>query len=120
LYNMDETGVMLSMLNSVKVLVGKDDMNNIKPCRMPSHTSLCFAANASWKVVVSGLVRHSSGSAGPQLAESLLDGLTLTTFRWCCGGHRRTHAGVRSIPGLVLALELRVIDAMAQRRGVSE
>ena len=24
-YNMDETGVMLCMLNSVKVLVGKDD-----------------------------------------------------------------------------------------------
>lgn len=24
-YNMDETGVMLSMLGSVKVLVGKDD-----------------------------------------------------------------------------------------------
>jgi hypothetical protein len=25
-YNMDETGVMLSMLGSVKVLVGKDDI----------------------------------------------------------------------------------------------
>jgi hypothetical protein len=25
-YNMDETGVMLSMLGSVKVLVGKDDL----------------------------------------------------------------------------------------------
>jgi hypothetical protein len=24
-YDMDETGIMLSMLNSVKVLVGKDD-----------------------------------------------------------------------------------------------
>jgi hypothetical protein len=71
--------------------------------------------------VVSGLVRHSSGLAGPQLAESLLDGLTLTTFRWCCGGHRRTHAGVCSdYTRTCLALALRVIDAMAQRRGVSE
>jgi hypothetical protein len=26
LYNMDETGIMLSMLGSVKVLVGKDDI----------------------------------------------------------------------------------------------
>jgi len=25
-YNMDETGVMLSMLGSVKVLVGRDDL----------------------------------------------------------------------------------------------
>jgi hypothetical protein len=29
-YNMDETGVMLSMLGSVKVLVGKDDMRDYR------------------------------------------------------------------------------------------
>jgi hypothetical protein len=29
-YNMDETGVMLSMLGSVKVLVGKDDLRNYR------------------------------------------------------------------------------------------
>jgi len=29
-YNMDETGVMLSMLGSVKVLVGKDDTGDYK------------------------------------------------------------------------------------------
>ena len=30
IYNMDETGVMLSMLGSVKVLVGKDDARNYR------------------------------------------------------------------------------------------
>ena len=29
-YNMDETGIMLSKLGSVKVLVGKDDFRNYK------------------------------------------------------------------------------------------
>jgi hypothetical protein len=29
-YNIDETGVMLSMLGSVKVLVGKDDIGGIE------------------------------------------------------------------------------------------
>ncbi|KAA8625654.1 DDE-1 domain containing protein [Pyrenophora tritici-repentis] len=29
-YNMDETGVMLSMLGSVKVLVGKDDIRDYR------------------------------------------------------------------------------------------
>ena len=29
-YNMDETGVMLSMLGSIKVLVGKDDLRNFR------------------------------------------------------------------------------------------
>ena len=29
-YNMDETGVMLSMLGSVKVLVSKDDLRNYR------------------------------------------------------------------------------------------
>ena len=29
-YNMDETGVMLCMLDSVKVLVGKDDLRNYR------------------------------------------------------------------------------------------
>jgi len=29
-YNMDETGVMLSMLGSVKVLVGKDDLRSYR------------------------------------------------------------------------------------------
>jgi hypothetical protein len=33
-YNMDETGVMLSMLGSVKVLVGKDDMRNYRGARV--------------------------------------------------------------------------------------
>ncbi|EGP82458.1 uncharacterized protein MYCGRDRAFT_51668, partial [Zymoseptoria tritici IPO323] len=29
-YNMDETGVMLSMLGSVKVLIGKDDLRDYR------------------------------------------------------------------------------------------
>jgi hypothetical protein len=29
-YNIDETGVMLSMLSSVKVLVGKDDLRDYR------------------------------------------------------------------------------------------
>jgi hypothetical protein len=29
-YNMDETGVMLSVLDSVKVLVGKDDLRDYR------------------------------------------------------------------------------------------
>ena len=29
-YNMDETGVMLCMLDSVKVLAGKDDLRNYR------------------------------------------------------------------------------------------
>jgi len=33
-YNMDETGVMLSMLNSVKVLVGKDDTRSYRGARV--------------------------------------------------------------------------------------
>jgi hypothetical protein len=33
-YNMDETGVMLSMLNSVKVLVGKDDTHAYRGARV--------------------------------------------------------------------------------------
>jgi len=33
-YNMDETGVMLSMLGCVKVLVGKDDMRNYRGARV--------------------------------------------------------------------------------------
>jgi hypothetical protein len=33
-YNMDETGVMLSMLNSVKVLVGKDDIRGYRGARV--------------------------------------------------------------------------------------
>jgi hypothetical protein len=33
-YNMDETGIMLSMLNSVKVLVGKDDTNAYRRARV--------------------------------------------------------------------------------------
>ena len=33
-YNMDETGVMLSMLNSVKVLVGKDDIRRYRGARV--------------------------------------------------------------------------------------
>ncbi|KAF2652558.1 DDE-domain-containing protein [Lophiostoma macrostomum CBS 122681] len=33
-YNMDETGVMLSMLGSVKVLVGKDDMRDYRGARV--------------------------------------------------------------------------------------
>jgi hypothetical protein len=32
-YNIDETGVMLSMPNSVKVLVGKDDIRGGRSCR---------------------------------------------------------------------------------------
>ena len=30
IYNMDETGIMLSTLGSVKVLVGKDDLRNYR------------------------------------------------------------------------------------------
>jgi hypothetical protein len=30
IYNMDETGVMLSMLRSVKVLIGKDDLRGYR------------------------------------------------------------------------------------------
>ena len=30
IYNMDETDIMLSMLGSVKVLVGKDDLRNYR------------------------------------------------------------------------------------------
>ena len=33
-YNMDETGIMLSMLNSVKVLVGKDDTRDYRGARV--------------------------------------------------------------------------------------
>jgi hypothetical protein len=33
-YNMDETGVMLSMLGSVKVLVGKDDLRKVRGARV--------------------------------------------------------------------------------------
>jgi hypothetical protein len=33
-YNMDETGVMLSMPGSVKVLVGKDDMRDYRGARV--------------------------------------------------------------------------------------
>lgn len=33
-YNMDETGVMLSMLGTVKVLVGKDDMRDYRGARV--------------------------------------------------------------------------------------
>jgi hypothetical protein len=33
-YNMDETRVMLSMLGSVKVLVGKDDRRNYRGARV--------------------------------------------------------------------------------------
>ena len=33
-YNMDETRVMLSMLGSVKVLVGKDDKRNYRGARV--------------------------------------------------------------------------------------
>jgi hypothetical protein len=37
-YNMDETGVMLSMLGSVKVLVGKDDMRDYRGARVKRTT----------------------------------------------------------------------------------
>lgn len=30
MYNMDETGVILSMLGSVKILVGKDDLRDYR------------------------------------------------------------------------------------------
>lgn len=33
-YNMDETGVMLAMLNSVKVLVGKDNIRGYRGARV--------------------------------------------------------------------------------------
>lgn len=33
-YNMDETGVMLSMLGSVKVLVGQDDTRDYRGARV--------------------------------------------------------------------------------------
>ncbi|OCK92191.1 uncharacterized protein K441DRAFT_571237, partial [Cenococcum geophilum 1.58] len=33
-YNMDETGVMLSMLGSVKVLLGKNDMRTYRGARI--------------------------------------------------------------------------------------
>jgi hypothetical protein len=33
-YNMDETGVMLSMLGSAKVLVGKNDMRSYRGARV--------------------------------------------------------------------------------------
>ena len=38
-YNMDETGVMLSMLGSIKVLVGKDDMWNYRGMHV-KHTTI--------------------------------------------------------------------------------
>jgi hypothetical protein len=34
IWNMDETGVMLSMLSSTKVLVGKDDQRNYRSARV--------------------------------------------------------------------------------------
>jgi hypothetical protein len=37
-YNMDETGVMLSMLGSVKVLVGKDDKRKYRGARVKRTT----------------------------------------------------------------------------------
>ena len=37
-YNMDETGVMLSMPGSVKVLVGKDDMRDYRGARIKRET----------------------------------------------------------------------------------
>jgi hypothetical protein len=35
IYSMDETGVMLSMLGSVKLLVGKDDLTSIGSRKPP-------------------------------------------------------------------------------------
>jgi hypothetical protein len=47
-YNMDETGVMLSMLGSVKVLVGKDDLRGYRGAgvkRTIVTTVKCISAN---------------------------------------------------------------------------
>jgi hypothetical protein len=37
-YNMDETGIMLSVLGSVKVLVGKDDKRKYRGARVKRTT----------------------------------------------------------------------------------
>ena len=37
-YNMDETGVILSMLGSIKVLVGKDDTRDYRGARVKRTT----------------------------------------------------------------------------------
>jgi len=50
-YDMDETGVMLSMLGSVKVLVGKDDMRDYRGARVKRTTVTaveCISANGRY------------------------------------------------------------------------
>jgi hypothetical protein len=50
-YNMDETGVMLSMPGSVKVLVGKDDRRNYRGARVKRTTVTaieCISANGRY------------------------------------------------------------------------
>jgi hypothetical protein len=50
-YNMDETGVMLSMLGSVKVLVGKDDERKHRGARVKRTTVTaveCISLDSSY------------------------------------------------------------------------
>jgi hypothetical protein len=44
-YNIDETGVMLSMLGTVKVLVGKDDMRDYRGALTLGTRILTLACN---------------------------------------------------------------------------
>jgi hypothetical protein len=50
-YNIDETRVMLSMLGSVKVLIGKDDRRNYRGARVKRTTVTaieCISANGRY------------------------------------------------------------------------
>jgi TATA-box binding protein (TBP) (component of TFIID and TFIIIB) len=52
-YNMDETGVMLSMLGSVKVLIGKDDKRKHRGARVKRTTVTtieCISADGRYLI----------------------------------------------------------------------
>jgi hypothetical protein len=56
-YNIDETGVMLSMLSSVKVLIGKDDKRKHRGARVKrtSVTTIeCISADGRYLIRWSG------------------------------------------------------------------
>lgn len=64
-YNMDETGVMLSMLGSVKVLVGRDDMRKYRGARVKRTTVTaieCISADGRYlnPLIIWPAVTHRS------------------------------------------------------------
>lgn len=76
-YNMDETGVLLSVLNSLKVLVSKQDLTNcrgtaVKRTLVPAIE--CISAGGKSPpplIILSGLLPHIGA---PGLRTRLLDG----------------------------------------------